>query len=180
MPSICTLAAETNIWFMLVLVPLRLQSLLFAQPAWTEPPKEKATLVSTPHPITGAQSCQSPAFIDQMEALPFNNSVKWRINRHSHISRLSVVCVKARMYSSVGSLPRTHQSQEMMSCDSNYVKKVDTCKGAANWNQYTSPFIRIRQLINGAEHCSSREEVLLNFLRGWPATGLLHYSESTG
>lgn len=36
----------------------------------------------------------------------------------------------------------------MMSCDSNYVKKVDTCKGAANWNQYTSPFITNRQLIN--------------------------------
>lgn len=38
----------------------------------------------------------------------------------------------------------------MMSCDSNYVKKVDTCKGAANWNQYMSPFITNRQLINGA------------------------------
>lgn len=76
--------------------------------------------------------------------------VKWRINRHFGVSRISVVCVKAGMYSSVGSLPRTHQSGEMMSCDSNYVKKVDTCKGAANWNQYTSPFITNRQLIDDA------------------------------
>lgn len=88
--------------------------------------------MSKPHPITGAESCHSTAFIDQTKDLHFNNSVKWRINRHFHISRLSVVSVKARMYSAVGSLPRTHQSQEMMSCDSNYVKKVDTCKGAAN------------------------------------------------
>lgn len=76
--------------------------------------------------------------------------VKWRINRHFGVGGISVVCVKAGTYSSVGSLPRTHQSGEMMSCDSNYVKKVDTCKGAANWNQYTSPFITNRQLINEA------------------------------
>lgn len=76
--------------------------------------------------------------------------VKWRINGRFGVSRVSVVWGKAGMYSSVGSRPRTHQSEEMMSCDSNYVKKVDTCKGAANWNQYASPFITNRQLINGA------------------------------
>lgn len=101
--------------------------------------------------------------------------VKWRINRHFGIGRISVVGVKAEMYSSVGSLPRTHQSGEMMSCDSNYVKKVDTCKGAANWNQYTSPFITNRQLINEARAL----QVLLNSLPGWTAAGPLHYSKST-
>lgn len=76
--------------------------------------------------------------------------VKWRINRHFGVRRITGVGVKAGMCSSAGSLPRIHQSGEMMSLDSNYVKKVDTCKGAANWNQYTSPFITNRQLINDA------------------------------
>lgn len=35
-----------------------------------------------------------------------------------------------------------------MICDSNYVKKVDTCKGAANRNRYAGAFITDRQLIN--------------------------------
>lgn len=66
---------------------------------------------------------------------------------------------------------------EMMICDSNYVKKVDTCKGASNWNRYTRGFITNRQLINtwGAVRLT---RVSFTQLPVSLDSGLLHYSKT--
>lgn len=60
--------------------------------------------------------------------------------------------------------------RRMMICDSNYVKRVDMCKGAANWNQYTKAFITNRQAIN------IRGALQLNFYSTF--CGLMHYSRA--
>lgn len=55
-------------------------------------------MVTPPPIITGAEPRQPPAIIDQRKDPHFSNSVKWRINRHFGVSRISVVCVKAGMW----------------------------------------------------------------------------------
>lgn len=73
---------------------------------------------------------------------------KWRIDRQfSHYWAICIFFLAWDIFF-CGLSAQNSSVREMMICDSNYLKKVDTCKGAANWNQYTGAFITNRQQIN--------------------------------